>query len=127
MQEKINTFDKTIKYKNLPKIVKFSKKLLEDVDIVFTATPNGDAQKISRLLLPKNKLIDLSADFRLRSKDNYKKFYKAKHLAPENINKSIYALPEITKNKVKKFKIISCPGCYPTTILLPLLPLLKKI
>ena len=124
--KKINSFDKTIKYKNLPKIVKFSKKLLEDVDIVFTATPNGDAQKISRLLLPKNKLIDLSADFRLRSKDNYKKFYKAKHLAPENINKSIYALPEITKNKVKKFKIISCPGCYPTTILLPLLPLLKK-
>ena len=47
-------------------------------------------------------------------------------MAPENINKSIYALPEITKNKVKKFKIISCPGCYPTTILLPLLPLLKK-
>ena len=77
-------------------------------------------------MLPKNKLIDLSADFRLRSKDNYKKFYKAKHLAPENINKSIYALPEIKKNKVKKFKNISCPGCYPTTILLPLLPLLKK-
>ena len=123
---KIDFYDKSFKNKNLPKIIKFSKKLLKDIDVIFTATPNGDAQKISKLLQDKNKLIDLSADFRLRNAANYKKFYKSKHLAPENIKKSIYALPEIVKNKVKKFKIISCPGCYPTSILLPLLPLLKK-
>ena len=124
--KKIDFYDKSFKNKNLPKIIKFSKKLLKDIDVIFTATPNGDAQKISKLLQDKNKLIDLSADFRLRNAANYKKFYKSKHLAPENIKKSIYALPEIVKNKVKKFKIISCPGCYPTSILLPLLPLLKK-
>ena len=122
----ISFYDKSIKNKKLPKIIKFSKKLLKDVDVIFTATPNGDAQKISKVLLPDNKLIDLSADFRLRDAIKYKKFYKAKHLAPENISKSVYALPEIIKNKVKHFKIIACPGCYPTSILLPLLPLLKE-
>ena len=67
----INYFDKSIKNKNLPKIIKFNNKLLNDVDIVFTALPNSEAQKISNLLLPKNYLIDLSADFRLRKAKDY--------------------------------------------------------
>ena len=122
----IYNFDNTIKNKNLPKIVKFSYKLLKDVNLIFTALPNGEAQKISNRLLTKNILIDLSADFRLNSAREYLKWYKIKHNSKKNIKNSIYSLPEFTKRKVKKFKIISCPGCYPTSILLPLLPIIKS-
>ncbi len=122
--KKIFSFDKSLSRK-LPKILKFNKKMLSDVDIIFSALPNGEAQKISKYLLPKNTLIDLSADFRINEK-LYFKWYKKKHKSPESISKSIYSLPEIVGNKIKNYKIISCPGCYPTSILLPLIPLLKK-
>ena len=124
--KKISFYDKSIINKNLPKIVKYNKKYLNTVDIIFTALPNGEAQNISKHLLKKNVLIDLAADFRLNKSSDYFKWYKIKHKAIHNIKKSIYALPEITGKNVKKFKIISCPGCYPTSILLPLLPLVKK-
>ncbi len=119
-------FDKNISKKNLPKIIKYNNKLLKDVDVVFASLPNGEAQKISNNLLPKNILIDLSADFRLKSAKEYLKWYKIKHRSIDNIKKSIYSLPEFSKYKLKKYKIISCPGCYPTSILLPLLPLIKN-
>ncbi len=122
----ISKYDKSLKSKKLPKIIKYNKKYLGDIDIIFTALPNGEAQKISKDLLKKNTLIDLAADFRLNKSKDYQKWYKKKHNAVENIKKSIYALPEISKNKVKKFKIISCPGCYPTSVLLPLVPLFLK-
>jgi N-acetyl-gamma-glutamyl-phosphate reductase len=96
------------------------------VDVVFTALPNGEAQEISKHLLKKNTLIDLAADFRLNKGSSYLKWYKQKHKALDNIKKSIYALPEISKNKVRNFNIIGCPGCYPTSILLPLIPLIEK-
>ena len=124
--KKISLFDKSLKSKNLPKINKFKKKFLKDVDIVFTALPNGEAQDISKLLLKKNTLIDLAADFRLKKSNQYNKWYKQKHKAIWNIKKSIYSLPEISKHEVKKFNIIACPGCYPTSILLPLIPLVQK-
>ena len=123
--KKISFFDRSIK-KKLPKITKFNKKYLKNVDIVFTALPNGEAQEISKSLLDNNTLIDLAADFRLNKSSEYLKWYKQKHRAPNNIKKSIYALPEIIGKKVKNFSIIGCPGCYPTSILLPLLPLLKN-
>ncbi len=122
----ISTFDDKLKKKKLPKIIKFKKELLKEVDIIFTALPNGEAQIISKYLLKKNKLIDLAADFRLKNSKEYFKWYKQKHKAPKNIKKSIYALPELTGDKIKKFQIIGCPGCYPTSLLLPLLPLIKK-
>ncbi len=122
----ISYYDKSFKNKKLPKIIKFSNNLLEDTDLVFTALPNGQAQKISNKLLKKNILIDLSADFRLRSAKEYLKWYKIKHSSKNNIKKSIYALPELTRKKLKNYKIISCPGCYPTSILLPLIPLIKN-
>jgi len=122
----INSFDKTIKKKNLPKIIKFNNKLLNEVDLIFTALPNGESQIISNNLLSKNILVDLSADFRLKSSKEYLKWYKIKHNSKKNIKKSIYSLPEFSKKIIKKYKIISCPGCYPTSILLPLLPLIKS-
>ena len=122
----ISTFDKKLKNKKLPKIIKFKDKLLNNVDIIFTALPNGEAQIISKKLLKRNRLIDLAADFRLRNKQDYTKWYKQKHRAPYNIEKSIYSLPEFSGKEIKKFQIIGCPGCYPTSILLPLIPLIKK-
>ena len=123
--KKISFYDNSLKSKNLPKIVKFNKRYLKEVDVIFTALPNGEAQQLSKYLLKKNTLIDLAADFRLKRSSEYSKWYKQKHKAISNIKKSIYALPEITGKKVRNFKIIGCPGCYPTSILLPLIPLIK--
>ena len=122
----ISKYDKSLNFKKLPKIVKFNQKYLKTVDVIFTALPNGEAQNISKFLLKKNTLIDLAADFRLKKSSEYLKWYKKKHKAITNIKKSIYALPEITGKKIKKFSIIGCPGCYPTSILLPLIPLIQK-
>ncbi len=122
----ISFFDKSLSRFKLPKIKKFKEEYLDNVDIVFTALPNGEAQEISNYLKKNNTLIDLAADFRLKKSSDYLKWYKQKHKAKNNIKNSIYALPEISNLKVKKFKIIACPGCYPTSILLPLIPLIKK-
>ena len=119
-------YDRYLKNRKLPKIIRFNKKLLEKVDIIFTALPNGEAQEISNSLLKHNTLIDLAADFRLKKSSDYLKWYKQKHKSKHNIKNSIYALPEIVGKKIKKYKIISCPGCYPTSILLPLIPLVQK-
>tara|TARA_Y100000816_G_scaffold288230_1_gene272415 strand:+ start:1010 stop:2032 length:1023 start_codon:yes stop_codon:yes gene_type:complete len=124
--KRISVYDKSLKSKKLPKIVKFNKAYLKHVDVVFTALPNGEAQKISKFLEKKNLLIDLAADFRLEKSLEYLKWYRKKHQAKKNIKRSIYSLPEITGNKIKDYKIIACPGCYPTSILLPLLPIIKK-
>ena len=124
--KKISSYDDSLKLKKLPRITKYSKVYLNYVDVIFTALPNGEAQAISKDLLKKNTLIDLAADFRLKKGSDYLKWYKKKHKALSNIKKSIYALPEITGKLVKKFNIIGCPGCYPTSILLPLIPLVKK-
>ncbi len=122
----ISSYDKSLSKFKLPRIVKFNKKLLKDVEIIFTALPNGEAQDISKNLNNNHTLIDLAADFRLENSSDYLKWYKQKHRANNLIKKSIYLLPEINRKQIKKFNIISCPGCYPTSILLPLIPLFKK-
>ena len=123
--KKISDFDKSIKFK-LPKISKINKSKINECDIIFTALPNGEAHIISNKLNKNNVLIDLSGDFRLKKSDDYLKWYKQKHKAIHNIKKSIYFLPEFSKFKLNKYQIISCPGCYPTSLLLPLVPLIKK-
>ena len=122
----ISSYDKSLSTKVLPKITKYNKSFLKNIDLVFTALPNGGSQDISNDLLKHNVLIDLAADFRLNKASDYLKWYKQKHRSVKNIKKSIYSLPEINGDKVKKFNIIGCPGCYPTSILLPLIPLVKK-
>tara|TARA_B100001057_G_C22790596_1_gene927453 strand:+ start:37 stop:1059 length:1023 start_codon:yes stop_codon:yes gene_type:complete len=123
--KKISFYENSLKYKKLPTITKFNKRYLKDVDIIFTALPNGEAQTLSKFLLKKNVLIDLAADFRLKKSSEYLRWYKQKHKAINNIKKSIYALPEINGKMIKNYNIIGCPGCYPTSILLPLIPLIK--
>ena len=124
--KKISHYDKSLSNKKLPKIIKFNKDLLKNIDVVFTALPNGEAQDIAKNLNKNNTLIDLSADFRLEKASEYLKWYKQKHRASGLIKKSIYSLPEINGSETKKYQIIACPGCYPTSILLPLVPLFKN-
>jgi len=123
--KKINSFDKRIK-KKLPKISKINSIKWNNVDVIFTALPNGESQKIAKILPNNVKMIDLSADFRLSNFNQYKKWYGLDHSCKKLIKKSIYALTEFSRNNIKNYKIISCPGCYPTSIQIPLIPLIEK-
>ena len=124
----IKYFDKRINRK-LPKISSINKIKWEDIDLVFLSLPNGESQKIIKRTFKKNfhlKYIDLSADFRIKNTNIYFKNYKIKHKAKNLIKHSLYSISEFVKNDIKKFRIISNPGCYPTSIQIPLIPLIKK-
>jgi N-acetyl-gamma-glutamyl-phosphate reductase len=123
----IKNFDKRIK-KKLPKISNLNKINWNNVDLLFLSLPTGEAQKIIKKLFHYQhlKFIDLSADFRIKNFKKYKSWYSMEHKAKDLINKSIYSIPEFTKDTIKKFRIIANPGCYPTSIQLALLPLLQK-
>ena len=123
--KKITFFDKKIK-KKLPNISNVNNINWKKIDIIFTALPNGEAQIIAKKIPNSVKLIDLSADFRLQNYNDYKKWYGINHKCKNLIKKSIYSITEFSKDKLKKYKIISCPGCYPTSIQLPLIPVIKK-
>ena len=126
--KQINKFDKRIK-KKLPKISKIKSVNWKNIDLVFLSLPNGEAQKLIKKLYHKYlnlKFIDLSADFRLENDVTYKNYYLKKHKAKNLIKDSIYSITELKKNKIKNFRIIANPGCYPTSIQIPLIPLLKK-
>ena len=126
--KKIQFFDKTIKNKKLPKISNIKSVDWNEVDVLFTSLPTGQAQIIAKKLIKYNnlKIIDLAADFRLNDPKIYKKYYGKKHRSVNLLKQSIYSISEFVKDKISNFKIISCPGCYPTSIQLPLIPLLKN-
>ena len=125
--KKINYFDKRIK-KKLPKISSVKKLDLNKIDLIFLSLPNGEAQKFIIKNYFKNthiKYIDLSADFRISNIKIYENNYKIKHKAKKIIKDSIYLIPELYKKINKNIRIISNPGCYPTSIQLPLVPIIK--
>ncbi|MEK6231942.1 MAG: N-acetyl-gamma-glutamyl-phosphate reductase [Luteolibacter sp.] len=96
-------------------------------EVAFLALPHGVAAEIARALLDRGlKVIDLSADFRLRSAAVYEEFYGHPHPAPDLLDKAVYGLPEIRSAEIKSASLIASPGCYPTSIILPLLPLLRE-
>lgn len=96
-------------------------------DVVFFATPNGTAMLMARELLEKGiKVIDLSADFRLRDTTEWTRWYGMEHASPELLEEAVYGLPEINRDKIKKARLIANPGCYPTSVQLGLLPLLEN-
>ena len=100
--------------------------LAKQADIVFLALPHGVAAEFAVPLLNAGcTVIDLSADFRLKSAEVYKEFYAHDHPAPELLAKSVYGLPEIHRAKIKGATLVASPGCYPTSILLPTIPLLR--
>ncbi len=93
----------------------------------FLALPHGVAAEIARALLERGlRVIDLSADFRLRDAAVYEEFYGHAHPAPDLLAEAVYGLPEIRAEEIKAARLIASPGCYPTSIILPLLPLLRE-
>jgi N-acetyl-gamma-glutamyl-phosphate reductase len=100
--------------------------LAKSAEVVFLALPHGVAAEFAAPLLELGcQVIDLSADFRLKSPAVYKEYYKHEHPAPELLAKAVYGLPEVYRTEIKNASLIASPGCYPTSILLPVLPLLK--
>ncbi len=100
--------------------------LAKQAEIVFLALPHGVAAEFAVPLTQAGCIvIDLSADFRLKSAEVYKEFYAHDHPAPELLQKSVYGLPEFYRKQIKDALLIASPGCYPTSILLPTLPLLR--
>ena len=117
------------KLNNLPniKITDYKKFNLKNVDLIFSCLPHGKFQKdIFPKLNYKNAIIDLSGDFRIENQKEYEKYYKCKHKSFLHKKKFVYGLTEINREKIKISKFISNPGCYPTSVLIPLIPLLKN-
>ena len=121
-------------YRNMFKLVDAKcmddnmEQLANEVDVIFTATPQGlCASLVNDEILSKVKIIDLSADFRLKDVDIYEKWYKLEHKSPQYIDEAVYGLCEINRDKVNKdTRIIANPGCYTTTSILTLYPLVKE-
>ncbi len=96
-------------------------------DVVFVALPSGEAMNLVPELLGKGKkIIDLGGDFRLRDASAYERYYHRPHKAAELLSSAVYGLPEWNHGKIKTASLLANPGCYPTSALLPLLPLLKE-
>jgi len=100
---------------------------LKDCDVVFFATPHGVAQGlVPEILAAGIRVIDLSADFRIRDIDIWEKWYTQEHAAPDLVAQAVYGLPEFNRSAIKAAKLIACPGCYPTSVQLGLKPLLES-
>lgn len=100
--------------------------LLKTCDVVFFATPNGTAMTLARDLLETGvKLIDLSADFRLRDQQLWSQWYGMAHACPELLAEAIYGLPEVNRSEIKNARLVANPGCYPTAVQLGFLPLIE--
>lgn len=101
--------------------------LAKQVDVIFTATPQGFcASMINEEILSKTKIIDLSADFRIKDVKTYEAWYKLEHKSPQFIGEAVYGLCEINREAVKKARLVANPGCYPTCSTLSLYPLVKE-
>ena len=100
---------------------------LSQCDVVFFATPNGTAMLMAEQLLAQGiKIIDLSADFRLKDAEDWCHWYGMEHACPDLIAEAVYGLPEVNRNAIKEARLIACPGCYPTAVQLGFLPLIEN-
>lgn len=101
--------------------------LANQVDVIFTATPQGlCASLVNEEVLNKVKIIDLSADFRIKDVEVYEKWYGIEHKSPQFINEAVYGLCEINRDKVKSARLIANPGCFPTCSILSIYPLVRE-
>lgn len=101
--------------------------LASQVDVIFTATPQGlCASLVNEDILSKTKIIDLSADFRLKDVNVYEEWYKIGHKAPQFIEEAVYGLCEVNREDVKKARLVANPGCYTTCSILTAYPLAKE-
>lgn len=100
---------------------------LSQCDLVFFATPNGIAMNhVPELLNAQTKVIDLAADFRIKDVAVWSKWYGMEHACPELLDKAVYGLPEINRELLKNADLVANPGCYPTSVILGLMPLLES-
>jgi N-acetyl-gamma-glutamyl-phosphate reductase len=100
---------------------------LDRCDVVFFATPNAVAMSQAKSLVDAGvRVVDLSADFRIRDVAEWQKWYKTPHAAPELVARSVYGLPEINRRKIKEARLVANPGCYPTAVQLGFLPLIES-
>lgn len=96
-------------------------------DVIFTATPQGFcAANVTEEILSRTKIIDLSADFRIKDVDVYEQWYKLKHPTPHYIKEAVYGLPEINREKIRTARLTANPGCYPTCSFLTVYPMVKE-
>jgi len=100
--------------------------VLSRCDVVFFATPHNVAMKSARTLIERGvRVIDLSADFRLKDRAEWEHWYKEEHQSPELIDLAVYGLPEVNRAKIREATLIAVPGCYPTAVQLGFIPLLE--
>lgn len=101
-------------------------KILASCDVIFFATPHGVAHSLApELLQAGSRVIDLSADFRLRDAEEWARWYNHPHGAPQLLEQAVYGLPEVNREKIRQARLIAVPGCYPTATQLGLIPLLE--
>jgi len=112
-------------FAGLPDLITTQEADYSGIDIVFCCLPHGTTQSVIAALPSHVRIIDLSADFRLTNTDTYAKWYGHTHLAPELQKTAIYGLTELKREAIKNARLIANPGCYPTSVQLPLIPLLK--
>ncbi len=99
---------------------------LAGCDVVFFATPNGVAMGQAKPLLASGvRVIDISADFRIRDVGDWERWYATRHAAPELVSQAVYGLPEIHRNRIREARLVANPGCYPTSVQLGFLPLIE--
>ena len=115
---------------SLPILQKLEEVNFKEIDLVFCCLPHTTSQKIIKDLLSDSnlshlKIIDLSADYRLKDVNDYKDWYKNDHIAPYLQKEAVYGLTEFNRKDIKKSRLVACPGCYPTCALIPLTPLLQ--
>lgn len=100
---------------------------IDNIDVLFIALPNGKSFELTKKALSQGvKVIDLGADYRLNSKDEYEEWYGIKHELPLLLEEAVYGITELKRNEIQKSNLIANPGCYPTATILGLAPLLKN-
>ena len=104
-----------------------ARQVAHEANVVFLALPHGMAAEFAKPLLSSGaRVLDLSADFRIKDPNVYREFYGHDHPAPDLLPRSVYGLPEIYRDQIKGAQLVACPGCYPTSILVPLRPLIRR-
>jgi len=111
---------------DLPDMVKLADADLTNADVAFCCLPHATSQEIIASLPESLRIIDLSADFRIKDADVYEKWYGTKHTQDALREMAVYGLSEINREQIKSARLVACPGCYPTSVLLPMLPLLES-
>jgi N-acetyl-gamma-glutamyl-phosphate reductase len=109
-------------------IERYAPELLDGIDLVFAALPHGHSQRVAAEMIGRDvAFVDLGADFRLDTAEEYETWYKEPHQAPELLSRFVYGIPELNRDKIRGAKLVAAAGCYPTSAILALRPLLEAI